>query len=264
MKKVLIIFGSGSDEPVYSAISKALKGIPHEARVASAHRTPDLVENILKKKWGAVFAGAGVSAALPGAVAAGTIRPVFGVPVDGNLGGLDAFLSISQMPPGIPVAGLPCGSKAVDYIKKEKPALKLMLEGRLKGVNIIGEAENKRVLEAIDLLTGIGIPVMISNMLEKDAVNIHVFKGIKPKIAGKGLKINVPLIDKSTVKDAVELLKNSADGLWVGVNRADNAALLAVQMLNDGKYDEFLLDGRKKGRAKVNKQDKTARTKFKG
>jgi 5-(carboxyamino)imidazole ribonucleotide mutase len=87
------------------------RGIPHEIKVSSAHREPDIVADYAKsaKSRGlrVIIAGAGISAALPGAIAAHTDLPVIGVPLSGRLtaaGGLDAILSIVQMPPGVPVA----------------------------------------------------------------------------------------------------------------------------------------------------------------
>ena len=82
--------------------------IPFEVNALSAHRTPEAVEHFAKEAAGrgvkVIIAGAGMAAALPGVIAAQTILPVIGVPIKGMLDGLDALLSIIQMPPGIPVA----------------------------------------------------------------------------------------------------------------------------------------------------------------
>ena len=82
--------------------------IPFEVNALSAHRTPDEVEDFAKQAKGrgikVIIAGAGMAAALPGVIAASTPLPVIGVPIKGMLDGLDAMLSIIQMPPGIPVA----------------------------------------------------------------------------------------------------------------------------------------------------------------
>ena len=82
--------------------------IPFEVNALSAHRTPDAVETFAKEAKGrgikVIIAGAGMAAALPGVIAASTPLPVIGVPIKGMLDGLDAMLSIIQMPPGIPVA----------------------------------------------------------------------------------------------------------------------------------------------------------------
>lgn len=107
---VSIIMGSTSDLPVMEKACKFLNDmqIPFEVNALSAHRTPDAVEEFAKgaKARGirVIIAGAGMAAALPGVIAASTTLPVIGVPIKGMLDGLDAMLSIIQMPPGIPVA----------------------------------------------------------------------------------------------------------------------------------------------------------------
>ena len=113
---VLIILGSKTDAEVGQKARAILKefGVPHEMIVSSAHRTPDELQRIVKTSDAKVFiAIAGLSAALPGTIAAHTTRPVVGVPVSGKLS-LDAILSVSQMPPGVPVAavGLDRGENA--------------------------------------------------------------------------------------------------------------------------------------------------------
>jgi 5-(carboxyamino)imidazole ribonucleotide mutase len=108
-----IVMGSKSDLERMEAAEKELieRGIRCEIRVMSAHREPDKVaeyaRNAKIRGLRVIIAGAGISAALPGAVAAHTDLPVIGVPLSGRLtaaGGLDAILSIVQMPPGVPVA----------------------------------------------------------------------------------------------------------------------------------------------------------------
>lgn len=107
MSQITIILGSISDKPIFEKCKKIFDefGISYEVKIASAHRTPEKVEEIVKNSNSEVFiAIAGLSAALPGAIAANTIKPVIGVPIESKLDGLDALLSIVQMPPGIPVA----------------------------------------------------------------------------------------------------------------------------------------------------------------
>lgn len=107
---VSIIMGSTSDLPVMEKAARFLDEmeIPFEMNALSAHRTPDEVEAFARgaKERGVkvIIAGAGMAAALPGVIAASTTLPVIGVPIKGMLDGLDALLSIVQMPPGIPVA----------------------------------------------------------------------------------------------------------------------------------------------------------------
>lgn len=102
--------GSTSDLPIMEKACKWLDDneIPFEVNALSAHRTPDAVETFAKEAKArgikVIIAGAGMAAALPGVIAAFTPLPVIGVPIKGMLDGLDAMLSIIQMPPGIPVA----------------------------------------------------------------------------------------------------------------------------------------------------------------
>lgn len=114
--KIQIILGSTSDMPVAEKAKKILNQftVDYDIKVASAHRTPDVVEDLMKNNDADVFIGvAGLAAALPGSMAAHTIKPVIGVPVSGKIN-FDAILSIIQMPPGIPVAavGLDRGDNA--------------------------------------------------------------------------------------------------------------------------------------------------------
>lgn len=111
MKKVAIVMGSASDLPVVEKAIETLEtyGIPHEAHVYSAHRTPveakAFAENAREAGFGAIIAAAGKAAHLAGAIAANTTLPVIGIPVKSStLDGLDALLSTVQMPAGIPVA----------------------------------------------------------------------------------------------------------------------------------------------------------------
>ena len=102
--------GSTSDLPVMEKAAQLLDKmeVPFEMNALSAHRTPSEVETFAREAKGrglrVIIAGAGMAAALPGVIAAATTLPVIGVPIKGMLDGLDAMLSIIQMPPGIPVA----------------------------------------------------------------------------------------------------------------------------------------------------------------
>ena len=107
---ISIIMGSTSDLPVMEKACKQLNElqVPFEVNALSAHRTPKAVEEFAAQAAGrgirVIIAAAGMAAALPGVIAAQTTLPVIGVPIKGMLDGLDAMLSIIQMPPGIPVA----------------------------------------------------------------------------------------------------------------------------------------------------------------
>lgn len=140
-ERVLILIGSKSDEPIAQKCKDKLFEYEIESRleVASAHRDPELVDELVKNTTAdVIIAMAGLSAALPGAVAAKTIKPVIGVPIDAKLGGMDALLSTVQLPPGVPVAAVGIdnaknaaflamrilGLKYEDVAKRLKPAMK--------------------------------------------------------------------------------------------------------------------------------------------
>lgn len=129
----VIIMGSDSDLPLVKNTLDVLKGfeIKYEVRVASAHRTPDVVSNYVQdaeKRGASVFiCAAGLAAHLAGAVAARTTRPVIGIPVDGGpLNGVDALYSTVMMPGGIPVATVAvgkAGAKNAGYLAAQIMAL---------------------------------------------------------------------------------------------------------------------------------------------
>lgn len=133
---VSILMGSKSDWPVMKKAAAALEefGIAHESKVISAHRKNARLQEYIKEaeaKGIRVFiAGAGMAAHLPGVVAALTTLPVIGVPLSASLKGIDAFLAIAQMPPGIPVATVAvdgaknAGILAVEMLSISDPALK--------------------------------------------------------------------------------------------------------------------------------------------
>lgn len=138
-----IVMGSDSDWPVMQHAARALTdlGVPYEARVVSAHRTPDLLFRYAEEAAGrglaCIIAGAGGAAHLPGMLAAKTAVPVLGVPVPSrHLQGLDSLLSIVQMPGGIPVATFAIGEAgarnaglfAAALLARTDPALANRLE----------------------------------------------------------------------------------------------------------------------------------------
>ncbi len=138
-----VVMGSDSDWPTMQAAAVILKefGVPFEARVVSAHRTPDLLFDYAamagERGLKAIIAGAGGAAHLPGMLAAKTTVPVLGVPVQSKaLSGQDSLLSIVQMPKGIPVATFAIGTAgaanaalfAVALLANHDPALRTRLE----------------------------------------------------------------------------------------------------------------------------------------
>ena len=138
-----IIMGSSSDWETMQPAAQMLAslGIPHEVRVVSAHRTPDLLfeyaASARERGLKAIIAGAGGAAHLPGMTAAKTSVPVLGVPVQSKaLNGMDSLLSIVQMPAGIPVATFAIGSAgaknaalfAAAIVANESPAIRIALD----------------------------------------------------------------------------------------------------------------------------------------
>lgn len=147
MKKAAIIMGSDSDWKVMRKAAETLKsfGIPFEAHVYSAHRTPEeagaFAENARKNGFGVLIAGAGMSAALAGALAAKTTLPVIGVPLSATLQGTDALLTTVMMPPGIPVAAMGIdGAKNAAILAAEI----LSLEDELLAEKLAAEKEAMR------------------------------------------------------------------------------------------------------------------------
>jgi len=156
--KIVIIFGSQSDKPIVKKAADVLRemGVEFSAHVLSAHRVPELLTKTLNELEAGgvevIIAAAGLAAHLPGVIASKTILPVIGLPISsGGLGGLDALLSIVQMPKPIPVATvgvdnaanaaqLACQILAIKY-----PALKQKLEEARIKMKADFEKENKAV-----------------------------------------------------------------------------------------------------------------------
>lgn len=139
---VLIVLGSGSDAEQGEKALETLRDFDVEAQlvVASAHRTPDRLRKVVEAADARVFiAMAGMSAALPGTVAALTTKPVIGVPLSGKLN-LDSVLSVTQMPPGIPVAAVSLDGAmnaallAVEILALSHPSLQERLEAYREGL----------------------------------------------------------------------------------------------------------------------------------
>ena len=154
MKKVAVILGSASDLPKIEKAFTTLEeyGVPYEAHIFSAHRTPDeaavFAAGAREAGFGVIIAAAGMAAHLAGALAARTTLPVIGVPVSAaKLDGMDALLSTVQMPSGIPVAsvaidgGVNAALLAAEILSLSEPSLSLALDGAR-------EAAKEKVLSA--------------------------------------------------------------------------------------------------------------------
>ena len=177
MKKisVAIIVGSDSDLPVVSSTTKILDefGISYSLNVASAHRTPEYVKQCIRsaeRQGTKVFiTAAGMSAALPGVVAAGTSLPVIGIPMEGkSLSGLDALFSVVQMPPGIPVAAVALGKPGATNAAILAAEILAISDARLKSkINAYRKKMAETIIKKDKALKKSGIEKYISDQAKK-------------------------------------------------------------------------------------------------
>jgi len=258
MPKVLVIFGSKSDEPVYKEIIKGLKkeNIETELRISSAHRTPEELDEIIKIDADLIIAGAGLSAALPGVIASKTIKPVIGVPCHGSYQGLDALLSIMQMPSGIPVLSVGINQTGIAV----KNALKILKP--YINVNIVSEIPNEAASKAEKIFADFDIPIKKSESVEDSAINIEFVSLDEPIPEKEALVIYCPVLmkDDDQAEAALNILKHSSHGLWVGLNNEKNAALAAIEILNfNSKYTIKLNEYRNKLKEEVKQSDEAVK-----
>ncbi len=163
MKKVAVIMGSDSDLPVVQKCLDQLKkfGIPSEAHVFSAHRTPALVEKFASSAkdngFGVIIAAAGKAAHLGGVIAAYTTLPVIGIPIKSStMDGLDSLLSMVQMPGGIPVATVAIDGAqnaailAAQMLALSDDALAAKLDDFKKDMESGVEAKDKKLQETLN------------------------------------------------------------------------------------------------------------------
>ncbi|MBI2658733.1 AIR carboxylase family protein [Candidatus Woesearchaeota archaeon] len=250
MNKALIIFGSKTDEKVYNEIAKELKKqkVVFDLRISSAHKTPEDVDKTLENDYAVVIAGAGLAAHLPGVAAARTLRPVIGVPCEGNYQGLDALLAIAQMPPGVPVlaVGVNKGNVAAENCAK--------MMKKYSSITILGDKNNDAVKKAVETLKKFVIVPNFSNKPNPNTVNIEFTYFDEPVEKKDELVIYCPLLlDKDDKAEAsLNLLKHTSHGLWVGLNNGINAAVAAVEIMNiDNEFEEQLTTYRREIGKKV-------------
>ena len=250
MTKALIIFGSKSDKKIYEQIVNFFvkEKIDFDLRVSSAHKTPEDVDKTLQNDYAVVIAGAGLAAHLPGVVAARTIRPVIGVPCEGNYQGLDALLSIAQMPPGVPVlaVGVNKGDVAAQNCAK--------MMKKYESVTIIGDKNNESVKKAVETLKRFVVVPNFSDKPNPNTINIEFTYFDEPIEKKDELVIYCPILSKKDDKPeaALNFLKHTNHGLWVGINNGVNAAVAAVEIMNiDNEFEESLLTYRREMGKKV-------------
>lgn len=242
--KVTSVFGSPSDAPVYNALAQACRNRNHQVslRVCSAHRTPDRLPRVIAQDPHIFIAGAGLAAHLPGVVASLTLTPVIGVPVNANCQGFDSWVSIVQMPPGIPVLAVTplveiASKTIVNYLK---PFDHVVLEGEM------GKAFDKAKMIMEDL----AIPT-----LGKVPLRVCCTKSAK-----QSADIYVPISPGTNIEELIDWFNISKKGgLYVGLNRGENGMLAAAQTIarftNNNTLKLRLVEYRKKEAQKIIEAD---------
>jgi len=237
-ENILVVFGSKSDNSVYHSIIKMLKkeAVDFDLHICSAHKTPDRIDSVLKGDYKVIIAGAGLAAHLPGVIASKTIRPVIGVPCKGAFDGLDAFLSIVQMPSGIPVLGV-----GVENAENAANAAVIIAKRDFKGIALVYEKQSTALEKCRKILDELTVPYVEGKTRQKELVNIE-FVELGKEIVSENEKLIIycSVAEKTSSSDALKFLKQSEKGLFVGINRGDNAAIAAIEILGlDKKINHY-------------------------
>lgn len=249
--RVDVFFGSTSDEKVYHRLLDRLADLPVESRleVCSAHRNPDRLRELVKTSDAELFiAGAGLSAHLPGVIAAHTLKPVIGLPCDDVMKGLDAFIASAQLPSGVPVL-----ASGVENIETIGLFIEQYLQTREKmpqvGVYATPVAE-KLALSLIDMLKpfDFSIDTDPNNMLQDDMV-VYFVNLLEPHPRVELQRpdaICVPVLPEDKPWDPRLLVELSQQGgLWVGINNFKNAAIALVELWNrENRWNKALYEFR--------------------
>lgn len=258
MADVLVIFGSATDKETYEPILLELEKekISYKFRILSAHKTPNELKEVVEQSDARlIIAGAGLSAALPGVIASHTTKPVIGVPCKGAFDGLDAFLSVLQMPPGVPVltVGIGKGSAAIAEVKK-------ILAG-IKRVHLVQRSTAPLVKEPLEkckkILKLFGVKFDIIEDYECGCTNCMCIGFVPLKELELVHKVPstiliVPVAEKDNAKIALALIESRKQNFFVGLNNAENAAIAAVELLNlSGKYGDKLIEYREQKKKMV-------------
>lgn len=266
-EKVFVVFGSASDTNVYGQIVNGLKEkkVLCTLHVLSAHRTPKPLEKALSKSKAKVFVtGAGLSNALSGVVASQTTCPVIGVPLMGAFGGLDSFLSTIQIPPGIPVlsVGIGCQKDAARHAAN-------IVRG-FDGIMLVEHLEDEAremLQKCADKLESLGIKFEKTKDVsfadtKKLYIDFVALDGLSSLKHSESTVVVVAFKKNSTPSDALLFFENSRHHLFVGLNRAENAAIAACQMAGNAAVRKKILADRKSNAKKVLESDKTENKKF--
>jgi phosphoribosylaminoimidazole carboxylase PurE protein len=263
---IAIIMGSTSDLKFVTPIEEALKKRGYFITVdtidaLSAHRTLEPLEKVVRRHEEngiqLIIAAAGLNAALPGGVASLTLIPVLGVGLNGAFGGLDAVLAIAQMPPGVPDL---CVFTEDQMPKDNEQGLKDLIRANMiadtavlmlkefKGINIVVHdrdldkgVENKRITAATDALKEFGQAFKFDKNLDPGRINIQFMELYDDGEYESGcLTITCAISEKTDCDDAYRMLELAKRGPIVGLDRGENAALMALRIL--ATKDKGLLD----------------------
>ncbi len=243
------VFGSEEEKSIYEAFNEKMKkgGISLELRILSAYNTPKELEYEINDSNAEIFvAGSGLSGSLPGFVAAKKIKPVVGLPLNGNFSGLLYFLSCLQMPSGVPVLTV-----GVDKIDKVVSLCGNFLHGFSEIVVLKKSSglEKKYYEKCKSFLALNKVPFSETNnvgMLDHSKVFIDFVPiGKKQKETGN-IIVSCPVSENTKKADAIKLFDSMQNSFCVGVNDHVNACLAAIQLINlKGNYSELLLKLRK-------------------
>ncbi|MBI5390074.1 AIR carboxylase family protein [Candidatus Woesearchaeota archaeon] len=234
--KVLVAFSQKQELPVYKELCSALqdKNIPYDLMLCSPHHNPEVLDRLLKKDlyaegYHVVAAGSSGSAHLPSLIAARTHVTVIGIPVAQSFHGIDALLSLLQSPHGTSVlcAGINNARYAAEVIEH------VLFQEFEESVALIGNQDLSSVKKCTELLTAAHVPFAFHDAPVKGNVNIAFFDLVEEEPCDDHFCINVPCSSSSTnVGDALHLTEKSRRGIFVGLNKGDNAALAALKLLN--------------------------------
>lgn len=247
MRKALVVFGSRADEKTYHPIVETLKLLDWdtELQILSAHRQLDtLRERLLRDDFDCIIAGAGLAAHLPGVCSAITHRPVYGVPVSNQWGGLDSLYSILQMPKGIPVL-------TTSLLSPEKNFSTLSeWFYSYDGISLVTKRESLKIAEdCIKKMRSFPFPILINEAGKKFfKIELVDLDDNSSPLLERSLKVPIwakpEKIDWDKAKSLY--LKVSQDGFWVGVNNIENALLAFLRHQNQGKEFTSYLESWKK------------------
>jgi len=227
--RVLVLFGSKSDESIYGPLCEKLAKVGEVSfDVISAHRDPmKLEERLLQKDFDLVVAGAGLAAHLPGVIASKTDKPVFGIPVASQLGGIDAFLAIVQMPAGIPVLTVAPNQslQIIEFLstrQMESSIVNIVMADHLRS-----DASIKKELDEVYALAKeAAIEIVISGQRAKENFNVVVAES-GSDMGSASNTIYLPYLSKENKADyhyALNFFEMAQrGGIWVAGNNIRNA-----------------------------------------